>query len=256
MPERAGTGLPCRNRDGPRRVRVPPGPNGNTRWVTTSRVTTSRVTTSGVAKSRVAKSRVAKSERTLLELREEAAGCRACDLWRRGTQTVFGAGPAEARIVLVGEQPGNEEDLAGEPFVGPAGRLLDDALEAAGIERGSVYVTNAVKHFKWTERGKRRIHQRPNRSEVLACHRWLDEELAVLDGDAVIVALGATAGQALFGTGFRVGRSRGRELRLDDHPVVATIHPSAVIRERDSEARAAAFAGLVDDLRRAGRLAE
>jgi uracil-DNA glycosylase len=191
----------------------------------------------------------------LLELKSEAAGCRACELWRRGTQTVFGAGPPDARLVLVGEQPGDEEDLSGEPFVGPAGRLLDDALDDAGLTREAVYVTNAVKHFKWEPRGKRRIHQKPNRTEVVACHRWLDAELQVLDPDAVIVALGATAGQALFGPTFRVGKARGTDLLLDEHPVVATIHPSAVLRSRGSEERAEAFAGLVEDLTRARKLA-
>jgi uracil-DNA glycosylase family protein len=197
---------------------------------------------------------VAPSADPLRTLAVEAAGCHACDLWKRGTQTVFGSGPADARIALVGEQPGDEEDLVGEPFVGPAGRLLDDALSDVGLDRASIYVTNAVKHFKWSPRGKRRIHERPNRTEVVACHQWLERELEVLDADAVLVALGAIAGQALFGPKFRVGKARGADLELDGHRVVATIHPSAVLRSRDSEERARAYAGLVEDLRRASSL--
>jgi uracil-DNA glycosylase len=192
---------------------------------------------------------------SLKMLREDARDCRNCPLWKNATQTVFGAGASHARIMLVGEQPGDEEDRVGEPFVGPAGRLLDDALEEAGLERSSIYVTNAVKHFKWSPRGKRRIHERPSRTEVVACNQWLTGELALLDADAVVVALGAIAGQALFGPKFRVGQARGTELDLDGHPVVATIHPSAVLRARDSSERAEAYAGLVADLRRAGSLA-
>jgi DNA polymerase len=191
----------------------------------------------------------------LAELATLAEGCRACDLWKLGTQTVFGAGPGNAKVALVGEQPGDEEDKAGVPFVGPAGRLLDDAVEDAGLDRGRLYVTNAVKHFKWQARGKRRIHDKPNRTEVVACHQWLEGELAALRPDAVVVALGATAGQSLFGPKFRVGASRGVDLELEGHPVVATIHPSAVLRARSSEERAEAYEGLVADLRRAARLA-
>jgi DNA polymerase len=187
-------------------------------------------------------------------LAAEAATCQACDLWRNATQTVFGAGPGDARLVLIGEQPGDEEDLAGEPFVGPAGRLLDKALGEAGVDRGTVYVTNAVKHFKWTPRGKRRIHERPNRGEVVACHQWLERELAVFEQDAVVVTLGATAGQAVFGSKFRVGAARGELLMLDTHPVVATIHPSAVLRARTPEDREATYSDLVTDLRRAAEL--
>jgi DNA polymerase len=198
---------------------------------------------------------VTKADDALARLAVEAAGCRACDLWKRATQTVFGAGPASARVALVGEQPGDEEDRAGAPFVGPAGRLLDDAVTEAGLDRRRLYVTNAVKHFKWEARGKRRIHDKPNRTEVVACHQWLERELDVLRDDAVLVALGATAGQALFGPKFRVGASRGLDLELDGHAVVATIHPSAVLRARSSEERAEAFDGLVVDLRRAARLA-
>ena len=186
---------------------------------------------------------------------DEAAGCRACDLWRHATQTVFGAGPGDARLVLVGEQPGDEEDQVGEPFVGPAGRLLDRALEQADIDRDHVYVTNAVKHFKWKPKGKRRIHQRPNRTEIVACHQWLDRELEIVRDDAVVVALGAVAGESLFGPTFRVGKARGAVLDLEGRPVVATIHPSAVLRAPSSAEREAAFEGLVGDLVRAWDLA-
>jgi len=188
--------------------------------------------------------------RDLESLAREAASCHACDLWERATQTVFGQGPAAATIMLVGEQPGDQEDRQGLPFVGPAGRVLDDALADAGIDRQRIYVTNAVKHFKWTQRGKRRIHQRPNRSEVVACRRWLDAELAQLTPDAVVVALGATAGQALLGPSFRVGAARGTELRFEGRKMVATIHPSAVLRA-DDEQRKMLYQQLVEDLRRA-----
>ncbi|MFL6203785.1 MAG: UdgX family uracil-DNA binding protein [Acidimicrobiales bacterium] len=189
----------------------------------------------------------------LRRLADEAAGCRACPLWRDATQVVFGEGPVSARLIAVGEQPGDQEDRQGHPFVGPAGRVLDDAFDAAGIERSAVYVTNAVKHFKWQARGKRRIHDKPNRTEVVACHQWLDAELAVLRDDAVVVALGATAGQSLLGPAFRVGRARGADLALGPHPLVATIHPSAVLRG-PKEDRAERFDGLVADLRRASVL--
>jgi DNA polymerase len=171
-------------------------------------------------------------------IREAAATCRACDLWERGTQTVFGAGPPEARVVFVGEQPGNDEDLAGEPFVGPAGRLLDQALEAAGIDRRLVYVTNVVKHFKWEPRGKRRIHAKPNAREIAACRPWLDAELERIR-PRVLVCLGATAAQALLGRSFRVTQSRGELLEgYDIAPIVmTTVHPSSVLRSPDDETR-------------------
>jgi DNA polymerase len=191
--------------------------------------------------------------RPISELAEEAAGCRACELWRRATQVVFGQGHASARLMLVGEQPGDEEDRQGAPFVGPAGRVLDDAIEAARLERSSLYVTNAVKHFKWEGRGKRRIHKKPNRTEVVACHRWLDAELRAVDPE-ILVALGATAGQALLGPDFRVGQARGAQLELDGRPLVATIHPSAVLRARGSHDRHELFEGLVEDLSTARRL--
>jgi DNA polymerase len=188
---------------------------------------------------------------SLDDLRSAAAGCTGCDLFRDATQTVFGDGDAHARVLLVGEQPGDKEDLAGEPFVGPAGRLLDDALEAAGVDRRQAYVTNAVKHFKWTRsaNGKVRLHKKPSATEVAACRPWLEAELAAVRPE-VVVCLGATAGQALLGRDFRVTRDRGRWLACDlaDH-VLATIHPSAVLRARGSVQRAEAFDSLVADLR-------
>jgi uracil-DNA glycosylase len=183
---------------------------------------------------------------TLKKLKETAADCRACDLWKTGTQTVFGEGLTKAEIVLVGEQPGDQEDLAGKPFVGPAGRLLDKALEEAGIDRKLAYVTNVVKHFKWQPRGKRRIHQKPNAAEVAACRPWLDAELSLLK-PKVLVCLGATAAQALLGRQFRVSQSRGVPVESDLAPVVmATVHPSAILRSDDREAEMALF---VEDLR-------
>lgn len=188
-------------------------------------------------------------------LREAARACRGCPLHERATGTVFGEGPADAVIMLVGEQPGDQEDLQGAPFVGPAGDVLTEALRAAGLSRDRVYVTNAVKHFKWKPRGKRRIHQRPGRTEIVACHQWLEQELEVLDRAAVLVALGAVAGEALFGPGYRVGAARGSVLELDGRPVVPTIHPSALLRaERDGSWRAR-YDGLVADLGRAWELA-
>jgi uracil-DNA glycosylase len=183
-------------------------------------------------------------------LREEAAGCRACPLWQTGTQTVFGEGRASSRVMLVGEQPGDREDLEGRPFVGPAGRLLDDGLVQAGIDRSTVYVTNAVKHFKWTARGKRRIHQKPAWSEIAVCRsEWLDKELAVIRPQ-VLVCLGATAAQALLGKQFRVTRQRGTwvESELAPH-VTATIHPSAILRQRSDEDRHREMDAFVQDLR-------
>ncbi|MFL5643534.1 MAG: UdgX family uracil-DNA binding protein [Chloroflexota bacterium] len=180
-----------------------------------------------------------------------AAGCRACDLWARATQTVFGRGPVPARWMLVGEQPGDNEDLEGAPFVGPAGRVLDEALEAAGIDREAVFITNVVKHFKWRPApgSKRRLHERPNRAETGACLPWVESELALVKPE-VLVLLGATAAQALVGEDIRVTRDHGRPLDSPLAPlVVATIHPSAVLRSRDRVAREAALAGMVADLR-------
>ena len=185
----------------------------------------------------------------------DAADCQACDLYRNTTQTVFGRGTAHARILLLGEQPGDQEDKAGEPFVGPAGRILDKALAEAGLSRDDVYMTNAVKHFKWTAKGKRRIHQRPSAREMAACKPWLEGELAAVD-PVVIVALGATAGQALFGSKFRVGAARGEVLEHDGRAVVATIHPSAVLRVQEPADRDEQYAGLVADLRRAVEVSE
>ncbi len=183
----------------------------------------------------------------LAGLREAAARCTRCGLYRDATQTVFGAGMAGAWLMLVGEQPGDREDLAGEPFVGPAGGLLDRALTEAGIERDGIYVTNAVKHFKFTRQGKRRIHQRPTVAEVRACRPWLDAELSAVAPEVVVV-MGATAGKAVLGPSFRVTRQRGEPLRWNERLLVATVHPSSVLRAPDDQ-RAAAFAGLVDDLR-------
>jgi uracil-DNA glycosylase family protein len=185
---------------------------------------------------------------TLPALREAAAGCRGCHLWQVGTQTVFGEGAAGAETVFVGEQPGDQEDRAGKPFVGPAGRVFDDALEAAGIDRSTVYVTNAVKHFKWQARGKRRIHQKPNRAETAACRPWLEAELAVVK-PRVLVLLGATAAQSLLGAQFRVTQHRGDLLDSElAEAVTATVHPSSILRGEPSE-REANFAAFVADLR-------
>jgi DNA polymerase len=183
---------------------------------------------------------------SLTALRDAVQGCRGCPLYANATQAVFGEGSLEAGVMLVGEQPGDQEDLAGAPFVGPAGKLLDRALEEAGIDRGTTYVTNAVKHFKWKARGTRRIHDKPTWTEVMACRPWLNAELALVKPRALVL-LGATAAQALLGKSFKVTQERGRPLdsELADL-VVATIHPSAVLR---AENRDEMFAGLVDDLR-------
>jgi DNA polymerase len=194
-------------------------------------------------------------EGDLSTLAGEAAGCRACDLWRNATQTVFGEGPEAAELMLVGEQPGDREDLSGRPFVGPAGRVLDEALVAAGIDRDGVYVTNVVKHFKWRPSGKRRIHDKPNRGEVVACRSWLDAELAVVR-PRVLVLLGATAAQALLGTAFRVTRERGRALEGTGfaEQVLATVHPSSIVRIREPAVRADAEREFAADLRVAAGL--
>ncbi len=191
----------------------------------------------------------APSRPDLEQLRARAAGCQACDLWRLGTQTVFGEGPPDAPLMVVGEQPANEEDLAGRPFVGPAGRLLDRALADAGIDRGRVYVTNVVKHFKWEPRGPRRIHKTPNRAEVAACRPWLEAEIQAVR-PRVIVCLGATAAQALLGAAFRVTVGRGRFVESPLAPfVLATVHPSAILRAPDGATRQAETERLVGDLR-------
>jgi uracil-DNA glycosylase len=194
------------------------------------------------------------SRPTLPKLRRAAADCRACALWKSATQTVFGAGPRSARVMLVGEQPGDHEDLAGEPFVGPAGGLLDAALEDAGIDRRDIYVTNVVKHFKWQPgRGKRRLHQRPNSEEIGACRPWLESELAVVRPQ-VVVCLGATAAKELLGSKVRVTRDRGRFLGAEfASAVTVTVHPSAILRIREKDERAEARAELTSDLRRVAR---
>jgi uracil-DNA glycosylase family protein len=185
----------------------------------------------------------------LSRIRGEAAGCRRCHLWKRATQTVFGEGPPSARLMLVGEQPGDQEDLAGRPFVGPAGQLLRQALEEAGLDPAEVFLTNAVKHFKWQPRGKRRIHERPNREEVLACRMWLDEEIATVK-PTMIVALGATAAATLLGSAAKVTRDRGRFFSWTLAPLVSvTVHPSSILRAPDSAARAAARQQFVNDLK-------
>ena len=178
---------------------------------------------------------------SLKKLREAAAGCKACPLWKSGTQTVFGEGSPKAEVMFVGEQPGDQEDKAGKPFVGPAGRLLDEAMEQAGIDRSLAYVTNVVKHFKWKAQGKRRIHQKPNSSEVAACLPWLEAELAVVK-PRVLVCLGATAAQALLGRQFRVTQHRGEPIESELAPVViATVHPSSILRADDRGAELTKF---------------
>ena len=191
---------------------------------------------------------------TLAALREAVQLCRGCDLYENATQAVFGEGAAKAEVFLVGEQPGDKEDLAGRPFVGPAGQLLDRALEQAGIDRGKTFVTNAVKHFKWQARGKRRIHQKPSWSETVACRPWLEAELDAVQ-PRVVVCLGATAAQSLLGRDFRVTKHRGELLDSDlaEH-LTATIHPSAILRQQDEESRDAEFAAFVDDLRVVARV--
>jgi uracil-DNA glycosylase family protein len=190
---------------------------------------------------------------TLKSVREAAKDCRACDLWKRGTQTVFGEGPRTAALMLIGEQPGDAEDLSGHPFVGPAGKLLDRALADAGIDRSTVYLTNVVKHFKWEPRGKRRIHKKPRASEIGACRPWLDTEIALVK-PRVIVCLGATAAQALLGSQFKVTKHRGAFVASPlAHRVLATVHPSSILRAPDDEARRLAMKGLTDDLRAAAR---
>ena len=185
------------------------------------------------------------AELAVERLRATAAGCEQCDLYERATQTVFGEGPADARLVMIGEQPGDHEDKEGHPFVGPAGHVLDRALEAAGIDRSEVYLTNAVKHFKWRPKGKVRLHQRPNAAEIAACRNWWESELAAVRPE-VLCCLGAIAAQAVLGRSFRVTKSRGEFFSLESGiEAIATIHPSAVLRADD---RDAALAGLVHDL--------
>jgi probable DNA metabolism protein len=187
-------------------------------------------------------------------LREEAADCRACHLWKDATQTVFGEGPQQARIMLVGEQPGDKEDLAGKPFVGPAGQMLDRALEDAGIDRSKVYVTNAVKHFKFVPRGKIRLHQKPNTSEIKACRPWYERELAAIKPD-LVVAMGATAAQSVFGKITPINKNRGRLIDLDDGvQALVTVHPSYLLRLPDADAKAREYQRFVEDLKIAAQL--
>ena len=191
---------------------------------------------------------------SLPKLRQAAAGCKACDLWKTGTQTVFGEGARGAEILFVGEQPGDQEDQQGKPFVGPAGRVLDEALEEAGIDRALAYVTNVVKHFKWEPRGKRRIHAKPNWAEIAACRPWLDAELEVVK-PKVLVCLGATAAQALLGRQFRVTKQRGEPVESDLAPhVVATVHPSSILRQETEDDRKQAMVELVADLKVVAKL--
>jgi len=187
---------------------------------------------------------------TLDGVREAARGCQACDLWRTGTQTVFGEGEGRAEVMLVGEQPGDQEDRAGRPFVGPAGQLLDRALVEAGIARDKTYITNVVKHFKWVPKGKRRIHQTPDAGEIVACRPWLDTEIALIK-PRVIVCLGATAAQALLGKEFRVTRQRGEFVESPIAPfVIATVHPSSILRIPDETAREVAVQRFTEDLKK------
>lgn len=191
---------------------------------------------------------------TLSLLKTIAADCKACDLWKKGTQTVFGQGARRANVIFVGEQPGNEEDLTGKPFVGPAGKLFDNALEEAGIDRKQTYVTNVVKHFKWEPRGKRRIHKKPNAVEIGACRPWLEAEIALIKPE-VIVVLGATAAQALLGPKFRVTKQRGQFLESTLAPyVMATVHPSSILRAPDDETRRLEYRRFVDDLKKLARV--
>lgn len=188
------------------------------------------------------------ARRTLPALREAVQDCRGCDLWKRGTQAVFGEGKPGAEVMLVGEQPGDQEDLQGRPFVGPAGRVLDKALTAAGIDRDDVYVTNAVKHFKWEPRGNRRIHKKPNGMEIAACRPWFDEEVKALK-PSVIVCLGATAAQALLGRDFKVTKHRGEVISHGEIPIIATVHPSSILRAPDDQTRHEEMAHFIEDLR-------
>ena len=190
---------------------------------------------------------------SLPALRKAAASCKACDLWKRGTQTVFGEGARKAQVMLVGEQPGNDEDLAGHPFVGPAGKLLDRALEEAGIDRGQAYVTNVVKHFKWEPKGKRRIHAKPDVVEITACLPWLQAEIDVVKPRA-LVCLGSTAAQALIGRTFKVTQQRGEFVPSPLAPLVtATVHPSSILRAPDDETRRAERARFVADLKKVAK---
>lgn len=191
---------------------------------------------------------------TLPALKDASKDCKGCDLWKRGTQTVFGEGRRRSIVMFVGEQPGNEEDLTGQPFVGPAGKLFDNALEEAGIDRSQTYVTNVVKHFKWEPRGKRRIHKKPNAAEINACFPWLKAEVAVVKPQ-VIVALGATAAQSLLGPKFRVTKQRGEFIESPLAPyVMATVHPSSILRAPDDETRRLEYRLFINDLKKLAKV--
>jgi uracil-DNA glycosylase len=191
---------------------------------------------------------------SLSSLEQAAEGCRGCDLWENATQTVFGEGAAKATMMLVGEQPGDREDVEGKPFVGPAGRVLDEGLEAAGIPRASVYVTNAVKHFRWVRRGKRRLHEKPNSQQVRACRPWLEAELKTVR-PRLLVLMGATAAQSVLGPTFRVTQHRGQRLATTyGVPAVATVHPSSILRSPDDASRQEAMQAFIADLRSAQRV--
>jgi DNA polymerase len=191
----------------------------------------------------------------LAHIRKEAETCTDCPLYKHATQMVFGEGPANAKIVLVGEQPGDQEDLAGKPFVGPAGQVLNKALDEAGIERKKVYITNAVKHFKFEPRGKRRIHSKPNTAEIKICHQWIARELGAIEPD-VVIAMGATAAQSLMGKGIPIGKNRGRALTwADGRRGLITVHPSYLLRIPDEESRNAEYKKFVHDLKVAAKLA-
>jgi len=201
-----------------------------------------------VLKAKQASAAPVPASRDLNTLRSAAKTCKACPLWKLGTQTVFGEGSPHARVMFVGEQPGDKEDLQGRPFVGPAGALLDKALDEAGIDRHDVYVTNAVKHFKWEPRGKRRIHKKPNAMEIAACRPWLDAEMEAVRPE-VIVCLGATAAQALLSKQFRVTKSRGEIIEANGKVMLATVHPSSILRAPDDETRRMEREKFVEDLR-------
>ncbi len=188
--------------------------------------------------------------KSLKAFRDAAADCKGCELWKRSTQTVFGEGARRAEVLFVGEQPGNEEDLSGKPFVGPAGRLLNDALDEAGIDRSLTYITNVVKHFKWEPRGKRRIHKKPNAGEIAACRPWLEAEISLIK-PKVIVCLGATAAQALLDPKFRVSKQRGQFIESTLAPyILATVHPSSILRAPDDETRRVEKRRFIDDLKK------
>jgi DNA polymerase len=192
--------------------------------------------------------------KSLKAFRDAAADCKGCELWKRSTQTVFGEGARRAEVLFVGEQPGNEEDLSGKPFVGPAGRLLDDALKEAGIDRTQTYVTNVVKHFKWEPRGKRRIHKKPNAGEIAACRPWLEAEISLIK-PKVIVCLGATAAQSLLGPKFRVSKQRGQFIESTLAPyILATVHPSSILRAPDDETRHVEKRRFIDDLKKVAQV--